>query len=442
MTMLDLTLPASFQGFPFLVKKMATIGGIKFVKQQFVNTKNQGIEVLGENERSYTFTIYLVNDSETDDYIKQKDKLTKILSNQIVGDLFHPLEGKISEMICTTWTINEEFTKLGKGSIIATFEKDSAAFVPIIAGNSGSQTVAKGVELKTDLRLSYVDKFLTQFGSDIIDTIPQVNDFVSSMRATTNSISQITKFELNSFTALVDSISSNVFSLISNPNDLMNSISNSISSIGGLFETVKAGFDSTIGLFNFGDDDVTIDISVSPLTIATTTAILIQRDSNRQLLRETIQTFALSSAFDLALTVPLTTIKEQDEISDLLDLQFNKIIEAKQIIGLNGIPIEIGISKESKELLTEQRTTLDNFFSERRIALDTVRPEQSIALTTVLSQQRITLKNIIEVYSFQTSARLLAYQYNGNSEQGIAIAKLNNQNDPSFIEGELEIITQ
>lgn len=418
--MLDITLPGSFQGFPFLCKKMTTTGGIKFVKQKFVNTKNQGIEVLGEDEKTYILTIYLVNDSETDDYITQKDKLVKILSNQIVGDLFHPLEGKISEMICTTWAINEEFTKLGKGSIIATFEKDSAAFVPIVAGNSGSQTAAKGDEVKIDVRVSFAEKFATQFGSDITDTIPQVNDFVTSIRATTNSISQITKFELNSFNALVDGLSANVYSLILNPNDLISSISNSISSIAGLFATVKAGFDSTLGLFNFGEDDVTLDISVSPLTIATTTAILIQRDSNRQLLRETIQTLALSSAFDLALTLPLKTIQEQEEISDLLDIQFDKIIEAKQIIGLSGIPIEIGISQESKELLTEQRIALDNFFSE----------------------QRITLKNIIEVYSFETSSRLLAFQYNGSSEQGIAIAELNNQNDPSFIEGNLEIITE
>jgi peroxiredoxin len=130
--------------------------------------------------------------------------------------------------------------------------------------------------------------------------------------------------------------------------------------------------------------------------------------------------YALAYAYTLGSEIDFTTIDQQDEISDVLEEQYQFLIEDTVIENLAGVDELIGISTESKMEITDQRVAVEKLFDDNRIILG----------------------QIIEVFTPETSTRLLAYQYYGESTLGEEIANLNNISDPSFASGNIKIISE
>lgn len=57
-------------------------------------------------------------------------------------------------------------------------------------------------------------------------------------------------------------------------------------------------------------------------------------------------------------------------------------------------------------------------------------------------KQKLTIRQIITVKTNETTARLLSYQYYGDSQLGKDIAKLNSILDVSNISGDIDILTE
>lgn len=75
--------------------------------------------------------------------------------------------------------------------------------------------------------------------------------------------------------------------------------------------------------------------------------------------------------------------------------------------------------------------------TESILALDTIRTTTQ----DVFDDQKLSAKRVIEVRVNVTPARLLSFQYYGDSSRGEEIAKLNKEINVSYMEGNIKVLT-
>lgn len=409
MSLLDITFPASYKGINFLVDNTITKGGIKNVKHVYPNSDNQNIEILGGKQNTYPIRAFINNDPELDNYEIKRNALIAVLNDQKSGLLIHPFLGHIEDVIATDWTLSEDFSEFGKAKFNITFEVSLSQSVPLVASNTLSQVRNIQDSISESVTNDISENFLIDFSNNINDSISQVNGIIEDINENSNLFS-IADDQLNTFNNEVGRLSANVANLVRDPAALSESLSNVFNTISGMYVTSQAAFGVMANFFGFGKDDIPID---------TNTRSNIERKKNRQILNDAVNAYALAYAYTLGSEIEFTTIDQQDEISDVLEDQYELIIEDTVIENLAGVDELIGVSTDSKIEITDQRVAVEKLFDDNKIILG----------------------QIIDVFTHETSTRLLAYQYYGESTLGEEIANLNNISDPSFISGNVKIIS-
>jgi len=420
MSILDLTLSAQYKGVPFLVKNAPTSGGIKSVKHLFPNSTNQVIENLGALQNTFTIEAWITNDPTQDNYITKRDALIAVLNSGKRGLLVHPLFGRIDNVISTNWSVAENFTELGVASFSITFEIDLPQSVPQVAANTFSQVQTAQINATNGITSNLGTGYGVEFFNNITDSVSQVNGFVESLLDNTR-IFSITANQLNPFAFQVQELAANVVSLINTPADLADTVDGIFLTMSTLYDTTEETFEVLTQFFDFGGDDI---------GITGDTASKIERRKNRELFNNSIQGYALAYSYSTAGEIEFNTVDEQQVVQEQLEEQYDSVVANVTIPTLatisdtaNDTPpsfLELGLSTDTKALLTDQRIATENLFDDNSV----------------------TLGRIITVLTPLISARLLAYQYYGDSELGEDIAQLNEVTDPAFIEGNVRIITQ
>lgn len=419
MSVLDLTLPASYAKVPFLVKGAPTTGGVKTVKHVFPNSSNQVIENLGQLQNTFNVQAWITNDSTQDNYITKRDTLIAALNKGVREVLVHPLFGIVDNVIATTWSLSEDFTDLGVATFNITFEIDLPQSVPQVAANTFSQVESTQSIATTSITADVAGSYDIQFFNNVSDAIAQVDGFVDALVENTE-IFSINVDQLNTFNSQVSDLTANIATLVRTPQALADSVNNLFETMSGMYTTVDATFDVLKQFFNFGDDDI---------EIVGSTASKIERKKNRELFNNSIQSYALVHAYTQASQLDFATVDDQQEVSAELEAQFDKVSANVVIPTLatffdtdKTLPpsyIELGLSTDTKADINDQRIAVQNLFDDNSV----------------------TLGRIITILTPLTTARALAYQYYGSSELGEDIARLNNITDPAFVEGEVRIIT-
>lgn len=409
MSLLERTLPGSYGGVGFLVEGMGTTGGIKSVKHTFPNSDNQVIEQLGKKQNTFILNVVINNNPKLDDYQTKRDLLISTLDDETRKILIHPLFGHLDNIVCTNWNLAEDFSQLGIARFAITFEVSLEQSVPQVAANTESQVANAGLDSTNAITNDIGDNFKATFPSNIQDSIEQVNDIVASFSNNTN-LFQITADQINNFNSQVGQLSANVANLVRSPQELAQSINNLFLVTAGMYATVAAAFAVMSSFFGFGDNDNPID---------TDTQINIERKKNRELLNNAMNAYALNNAYTLASQLEFETIEEQELVANDLQDQYFATVEGKKLTTLAGATEIIGLSTDTQTLISDQRIAVEKLFDDDRVGLG----------------------QIITVFTQETSARLLAYQYYGESSRGEEIAILNGFSDSSFIFGDVKIIT-
>jgi len=410
MSILEQTLPASYKGVPFLVTRANTSGGIKNVKHVFPNSSNQVIEKLGARQRSYSVQAIINNDPAIDDYESKKTSLISVLSDEESGVLVHPLFGHINNIVATDWNLDEDFSALGQASFSITFEVDLPQSVPQVSSNTLSQVETFSSSVVAAVTGDFASDYIIDFFNNVTDAVTQVNDLVKEFDDNTFVFTIVTD-SINDFNNQLSEFGNNVVNLIRKPLELGQTVENLFETAAGMYLSVTAAFDVMVAFFDFGDDDVESTHN---------TAATVERNKNREVLRNTVQAYALSHAYNLASKTEFDTIEQQEGVAEILESQYDKVVFNHTITGLKGQEIAVGLSDSTKAIITDQRISVQGLFDDNRV----------------------TLGRIITVYTTPTSTRLLAYQYYGESQLADEIAALNNFSaNASFIDGDIEIVT-
>lgn len=399
MTIKDDVLPGSFKGVPFLISKSSVSGGRKDVLHEFPNSNRQTIEDLGLLPRSFTVKAILNADTDNENYLQRRDALLAALEQGGAGVLVHPLYGQIENVVCRSYTADEEFTALGDGAITINFAISDDLGVPVV-----SQTTLSAIEqANDDFQAAAVADIAENFNVDtfnlnsMTDALATGNDMISSFQASTNVI-QAAADEIDTFNSQLSEMTANIVSLVQAPQNLADSIDTTFNLIDSLYPTVEATVNVLTGLFGFNDGvELREESTVSRK----------ERNQNDLLFRASMQSMSLGWAYFNTAQIEFETVEDIEAAADVLEAQFQKVIAAD------------GFTDATKSRLIDLRTLMQRFFDD----------------------QKLTARQLITVKSNLTSCRLLSFQYYGHSGEGERIGSLNNTDDITFIEGNLTILT-
>jgi prophage DNA circulation protein len=396
-----------FKGIPIRIDSGSIAGGRKFAKKEFPNRDTQTIDDLGLRPRAYTLQIVVAPRTTVSggvtltqqDYFNYRDSLLAAIEDKGPGELIHPLYGRVPNVVATTYALSEDFTDFGRSRITVTFEVSNDTGVPRETITALSQLTqaneAVTAAVNTDVTENYEvsTKFKGNFG-DAADKITQIVN--STIDATSFLGAEADK--INEFNSFIGELSADVNTLVLAPSELATSINNIFSNVDGLFGTVENTAKAFNGLFGFGGND---ESAVTP-----TTAGLEQRQQNRAVLNGAINAQALGYAYINVSQIVFDNVREVEAAADELEVQYQSVVES-------------GSSNEVISAITDMRVIVQQFFDE----------------------QKTTVKQIVSVYTNTIPARVLSYQYYGESESADEIIGLNNISDVSFVSGDVEILT-
>lgn len=443
-------LKGSFKGIPIRIDSGSVSGGRKTSKKEFPNRDTQTIEDLGLRPRTYNLQIIIApittvsggTTNTSQGYFEYRDQIISAIENKDVGELIHPLYGRISNVKATTFSLNEDFSDFGRSRLNVTFEISNDTGIPRKTTTSISQLTESNNTVIQSVSSDITDNFVVsnKFTNNFKDAQDKINEIIDDAVKSTSFIGAAAN-EINEFNSFIGELSASVNSLIINPLSLAVSISNLFSNINGLFGTVQStassftgststtqsaahstatsftGSPSAIentakafaGLFNFastGQDEIFGFGSTDEDEILTTTAGLIQRKENRAVLNAAVNTLALSYSYVNVSQIIFENVKEIEVAEDALDIQFQKVVVS-------------GASNDVISAITDMRVIVQQFFDE----------------------QKVTIKQIINVNVYTTPARVLSYQYYAESTSAEQIIQLNGITDVSFVDGDVEIVT-
>lgn len=382
-------------------------GGRKTAKKEFPNRDTQTIEDLGLRPRVYRLQIVVAPETSVSDgitrvrqgYFEYRDELIAALEQKGPGQLIHPLYGRIENIVATTFSLNEDFSDFGRSRISVVFELNSDTGIPKQTNTELSNLIGNNTAITAAVNTDITENFgvLTKFKNNFGDAVDKVNAIIDAAVESTSFLGAAAD-EINQFNSDIGTLSANVNSLIIAPASLATSINNLFSNIDGLFGTAENTAKAFIGLFGFGDNDED--------DISQTTAGRIQRAQNRAVLNGAVNAQALGFAYTNTSQITFETVRDVEEAADELEVQYQRVVIS-------------GSSDEVIAAVTDMRVVVQQFFDE----------------------QKLTAKQIITVDTNRTSARLLSYQYYGESETADQIIDLNGITDVSFVEGSVEIVS-
>lgn len=387
----------SFKGVPISISSGTVDGGRKIAVKQFPSRDTQSVEDLGLNPRKYALEIIL-SDKPQQDYFNYRNSLIAALESKGPGELIHPMYGRVDNAVAVSYSLNENFSSFGDSTISVSFEVDDSTGIPESSGNVITQISASNdtVQIAVNDDIAYNFSVTDRFSGNFTAAVDKVNGIIDKAKQSTAFIGEEAQ-NLNEFAALIGNLADNVNSLVTAPIALADSISSLFESTNGLYSSAGSTFDTFIGFFGFGDDDDPIRLD---------TAGRIERSSNNDILNGAVSASALGYAYLAITRIDFQTTREIDDLTAELDSQY----EAVQ---------ENGSSQEVKDAVTDMRVK----------SLD------------ALEQARVQASQIITVSTNPTTARVLAFNYYGNDDNGDAIAELNGFDDASFIEGDVEVLT-
>lgn len=408
MALLDELFPASYKGAEFLIEKAKTDGGRKDALHEFPNSDKQNVEDLGLKPRTYRITGIISGNN----YIQKRDRLLRKLEEGGKGALIHPFYGNLSDMVCRTFSLNEDLTRLGDASITMVFTISDDIGIPVASEstvsvlNAANEKVQSGVGSDIENGFSVSRKFRESF-TDASDTLNRVFD---AFDENTKIVSQLTS-GTNEFSSLINEFSTNINNLVRQPQALADSINNLFMNVNGLYATAENTLDVFKQFFDFDDDENRLPLG----TVSRT-----ERQRNNDVIKQSIQLSALNYAYLNSAQTDFLTVDEIDELADTLEAQFEKVVSINDTLNkdLEGQQTDLGTQTIND--LKDMRTQTQNFFE----------------------NAKLTTNQVIDIYTQEIPVRVLAYQYYGETDSAEDLISLNNDPNVSFYKGDVEILTQ
>ena len=390
----DLLQKASFRGAEFFVDSASTTGGRKTVTHEFPNTDRRYIQDMGLKQRSFTVDAIITGSGA--DYFSKRDALLNALETAGAGILVHPFYGQVS-VVNDPYTLVEEISSIGRARISVIFHRADPNIFPESTGSNLSTVVNKAQAGISTSETATAKKFTApKLASNIAHAAAKLNDFSNKVKSAAEKINQYSS-SLAVIGTSIQKFKDDISSMMQTPAIMAANISAAFNSLLGIASTPKEALVVVQTLFSFGSTDA---------PVLPTTASLVERQANADALNNAVNVAALATAYSI---VPTLTFNTLDDINDV-----NAILEAQYKALPNTLDTDVYLAMEA--LRNEVRTFLDN--------------------------AALTAWKIASIKSPEIPATVLSFMYYGNLTAADLLIALNATPEPSFLNGNTEILTR
>jgi prophage DNA circulation protein len=397
MSLLDKIFPASFRGVPFVTQERVLESGRKTKTHEYPGTDKRFVEDLGRLNNTYNL-IGIVSDSDGSQYALKRDNLRAALDKPGLGILVHPSFGSI-RVSSITYTLSERDSELGIATFSMSFEVSEEQIVPALTGNVLSTIDSFATTALNAMRDNVADNYSVSsaFPNNFLDASNKIadigNDFLDESRKVASDADVF-----NNFNSQITDYLDEVNSFVGDPFNLSEQLLNLLNIGNELATNAQGTVDFFAGLFGFGDDDT---------SIVETTTQQAERLNNRQVLNASIaggsliQSYRNAVLIDYGNEIDLTTARQS------LEDQYQKIINID------------GFSTDYIESISDLRDQTRFYFD----------------------QQQLTVKKVLEIETNTMPATTLVYSYYGNLDFYDQIIALNPNQNASFFNGTVKILS-
>jgi prophage DNA circulation protein len=414
----ELTRTGSFKGVQFNYDNSVRDSGRKSIFHTFPNSDDVQFEDLGRAPRA--FSLNMIISGRGQDYFSKRDAFIKVLDSKGSGELIHPLYGKMTAQLAGIYKINESITEQGRAIFTATFLRvDSFTLntqptkrtIDQSRDNiqKGSINSTKGIEFNSDEPI-YTNPTTknSDIGVDGLGTVPKIqNDFLDGVNAIQSNITNISaKF-------------SSIARLITNPLDYSKysalirefeltgllEIADIIDGVGELFTQGRNAIDDAElwlsgikSIYGYNDE---VDESTP------TTRQRAEQQANEIAFRNIIQVIGVAQASVAMIEIDYAT---DEDLQSEVDSIMNQIDKVSNLSGLDPELFDL-----IKDLKNKLRQAIDQ------------------ELLSIFRVETITVRT--------TTLTSLVHSLYGNLDNYDLIRDLNSFNEPSFIEGEVKVVT-
>jgi prophage DNA circulation protein len=386
---------ASFKGVPFLVDTTSTGGGRKTATHEYINQGQRYVEDLGRLRKTFNITGFITEPN----YILKRDALILALETEGLAPLVHPTLG-IYNVVPKPYTLTEDMTSINIATFELVFEEAQLPIYPIDSGNSISKLI-DSIDSVLDGVQDYIGSSFELIYSNVAnlaDIIFKIDYTVSAFQSAVESSGTGYTSTVNDFSATLNDLQTNQIQKVYNPTALADSFRSIGNQTANLAPSAISNFDLNKKLFHFGENDI---------SFVADTASLIERQSNRDILNAAINIMCLTNAYLNAVQLNYETLTDLKNIQKVLEDQFN------YILSLQNLP------EETLEILKEIRIYAMAYFE----------------------KERLVVYKISNVNVNMTTMRELTYRYYGNLDNYDELIALNNTLNPSYIEGDVLVLT-
>lgn len=391
--------PGSYKRVPFLLQISEVSGGRKTVKHPFPNSDRQAIEDLGLMPRTFEITAIITSDADGENYFNRRDRLIQKLEDGQSGILIHPFYGTINGVKVTSYTLSEDISRVGDGVLNIVFEIDSTTGIPTVVENTLSTIDDQAFEslgfLGDEIKILF--NVSANNPSNFQKAVTKIEEMADRFEEDTSFL-QVQADEINRFSAELIEFQQNVTAFVSNPIALADSVTSLFNTVSGMYANAGATFQVLTQFFDFGENDA---------EIVQDTTSKVEAAQNEAVLNGNMQGQSLVQAYVSAAEITYVTVDQVDEVAGILEQQYQTLISNQDL------------TSDTLDSITDLRVTIQEFFD----------------------GQKLTASQIIEVKSKVVPARVLAYQYYGESTLGADLAELNEDLNVSFLEGDLKVFT-
>ncbi len=390
MTQLAELRPASYRGARFLIGDVSTDGGRKQVVHEFPNSNRREIDDLGLLNKTYSIT-GLVTTSAA------RDTLIRALDGDGLGELIHPVFGTLN-VSSQPYTVTETTRELGVIRFQMSFIQTAPQLFPVASpakqAEISSQASSVISAINNEITARFEVEGIANFDSAQSKLLAVADAILGQSVSTAVDQGAISVFS-KAVAVYTGGINQNIF----DPQTLALTFTSMFNEFGLLSSDAQTMLNLTIGLIDFGDSD-----EPTP----TTTAVRIQRENNRQLVNSATRFNAMAQSYDNAVNIDFISAVDLEATEQQLEEAYQEVIN------------DNNLTDATNELLIDLRTSVQSFLDEATTAAF------KVAIVTDVREQ---------------PASILTYSYYGSTENTEDIVTLNNIVDPSFIEGNVNILT-
>jgi prophage DNA circulation protein len=378
---------ASFRKVPFLVPRERVTKGKKTAIHEYLNSDERFIEEIGKTAPIFDLTCVIHGDVS----LKKRTSFEAALSADGIGELIHPIYGKLDVKVIGNYRITSSDRDIGEHIFDVSFGVTRDSLYPIVYFAFPGELTSKAKENVEVVKEVVSKKFKrpsSPFNKDAAAN--DINIFIDNTKSQIRNIVDPITDNILLYVEALEITQNEIYKILDDPIYLVNTIDDLFSRFRNIASTPQNLYNSFNNL-----------IAHAKVLLPTNTFLRRQRNNNSKIINDTFDLLSFNFLLESAAYTEFNTNLELNETQDNINYHYNTFFRSDEEINPNLFYLTDDID-------------IKNIFSE----------SYKLFVDIFVEKEQKTWK-IEEITPGKTSMALTSYKYFGDLDKLDIINQLN-----------------